>query len=81
MSYPNSVDEINEGMLEEGYDMLEGFEKDFEDMKIGMRYEQKKADNLAKSGYGYWLDNCGDDVWYCQHCLQPECGKRMARRI
>ena len=32
---------------------------------------------ISDRGFGYWLDNCGDDKWYCEHCLQPECRKRM----
>lgn len=34
----------------------------------------------------YWSDNCGGDEehtaeWYCRHCDQEECCKRVARRI
>lgn len=80
MGFPYSTSEIDMGMLQEGYDELEGFEKDYADMMINMRSDQAKADKLQQRGYGYWLDNCGDDVWYCEHCLQPECNKRMAKR-
>lgn len=80
MGFPNSVSEIDSGMLQEGYDELEGFEKDYADLRISMSLDQAKADKLQQGGYGYWLDNCGDGVWYCEHCLQPECNKRMAKR-
>lgn len=77
MGYPNSVEEIDEGLIHEGLDELSEIEYDFIMSRI---HDQNKANRLAEEGYGYWLDNCGDDIWYCEHCLQPECGKRMAKR-
>ena len=48
--------------------------------------KKKKMNKLAAKGYGYWLDNCGDEIngdpsYYCKRCLQPECGKRLANCI
>lgn len=77
MGYPNSVEEIDEGLIHEGLDELSEIEYDFIMSRV---HDQNKANKLAEDGYGYWLDNCGDDIWYCEHCLQPECGKRMAKR-
>ena len=81
MGMPYSTEEIDSGMLWEGYDSLEGLDKVYEDTRIQMKIDQARENKLNKVGYGYWLDNCGDDVWYCQHCLQPECDKRMAKRV
>lgn len=77
MGYPNSVEEIDEGLIHEGLDELSEIEYNF---IVGKIHDQNKSDKLTTMGYGYWLDNCGDGVWYCEHCLQPECGKRMAKR-
>ena len=77
----NSVDEIDMGMLSEGYDELDEVEREYADEMLRRERENKKYADLAKRGFGYWLDNCGDGEWYCKHCLQPECGKRMAPRI
>ena len=77
MGYPNSVEEIDEGLTHEGFDELPEWEQNLILDKI---HDQNKSDRLASMGYGYWLDNCGDDIWYCEHCLQPDCGKRMAKR-
>ena len=77
MGYPNSVEEIDEGLTHEGLDELSEIEYDFIMSRV---HDQNKANKLAEDGYDYWLDNCGDDIWYCEHCLQPECGKRMAKR-
>ena len=77
MGYPNSVEEIDEGLIHEGFDELPEWEQNLILDKI---HDQNKYDRLASMGYGYWLDNCGDDIWYCEHCLQPECCKRMAKR-
>ena len=42
--------------------------------------ETEEQRNAIENGYGYWLDNCGDDIWYCDHCFQKyECGKRLRR--
>ena len=39
---------------------------------------QNVSNRLAERDLGYWLDNCGDGKWYCDHCLQKyECGKRI----
>lgn len=77
MGYPNSVEEIDEGLIHEGFDELPEWEQKLTLDKI---HDQNKSNKLASMGYGYWLDNCGDDIWYCEHCLQPDCGKRMAKR-
>ena len=77
MGYPNSVEEIDEGLMHEGFDELPEWEQNLILDKI---HDQNKANKLAEMDYGYWLDNCGDDIWYCEHCVQPECGKRMAKR-
>lgn len=71
-----SVEEIDTGMLSEGYAELNDFERMFEDNRMKLQRENEKYERLAEQGYGYWLDNCGDDGWYCAHCLQRECGKR-----
>lgn len=72
----NSVEEIDTGMLAEGYAELDDFERMFEEERMEMQRQNEKYDKLAESGFGVWLDNCGDDDWYCAHCLQRECGKR-----
>ena len=76
MGYPNSVEEIDEGLIHEGFDELPEFEQN---LILNIIHDQNKSDRLAKLCYGYYLDNCGDDIWYCEHCLQPECGKRMGK--
>lgn len=84
MGYPNSVEEIDRGLLAEGLNELldsDSAEKTFYEMEREMKKGMQPIMNAQRRGYGYWLDNCGDDKWYCQHCLQPECGKRMAKRI
>lgn len=77
MGYPNSVEEIDNGMLHEGIDMLDGFELAEYELQSEMRHFFNKNKERQSGDYGYWLDNCGDDIWYCQHCLQTECNKRM----
>ena len=77
MGYPNSVEEIDEGLIHEGFDELPEWEQNLILDKI---HDQNKSNKLASRGYGYWLDNCGDDIWYCEHCLQPDCDKRMVKR-
>ena len=58
---------------------------DFADiMELSIRGSIKQIEederNAVDRGYGYWLDNCGDDIWYCDHCFQKyECGKRLKR--
>lgn len=79
MGYPNSVEEITPGMIAEGIESLEGFELEEYKYNLELAKEERKATMLARKGYGYWLDNCGDGTWYCEHCLQPECGKREAK--
>lgn len=76
MGYPNSTEEIDPGMIMEGIESLEGFEL----AEYRLEQEQRKSDRIFFKGhYGYWLDNCGDESWYCEHCIQPECGKREAK--
>ena len=78
-----SVEEIDMGMLAEGLDELmdDPIARDFWEEEQAKKKALQPILNAQKSGYGYWLDNCGDGEWYCQHCLQPECLKRMAKRI
>lgn len=79
----NSVEEIDSGLLVEGFDdmMDDPIAKMFWEEEQERRKALQPILDAQKRGYGYWLDNCGDSEWYCQHCLQPECGKRMAKRI
>lgn len=79
MSCPNSVEEIDIGLIAEGIDSLDGIELEEYKFRNQLAKEQHLANERAKAGYGYWLDNCGDGAWYCEHCLQPECGKREAK--
>lgn len=90
MSYPNSVEEIDIGMTAEGLDDLlnSGDELAIAEYKLRQEFfsEQRKTERLSAHGYGYYLDNCWDEVdgdssYYCKRCLQPECCKRLARRI
>ena len=76
----NSVEEIDHGILAEGFEemMNDPIIKSEWEAECEQRVYFKRLERLSDNGYGYWLDNCGDDEWYCQHCLQPECGKRMA---
>jgi hypothetical protein len=69
MSMPNSVEEIDNGMLHEGISQLDVMERFFYEMKTEMRH--------AYSGKEYMLDHCGEGAEYCRMCRQPECGKRM----
>lgn len=44
---------------------------------------QKFIDKIAAERYGYWTDDChdevdGDPAYYCKRCIQPECSKRLA---
>ena len=78
MSMPNSVDEIDIGMVAEGLAELPAAEYDF---WMSTRIDQNRTNNLTEKGYGYWLDNCGEEVdgdpyYFCKRCLQPECNKR-----
>lgn len=73
MGFPNSVDEIDAGMLAEGFDQLPEWEKN---LMLSISNDRKRAERYENSGFGYWLDNCGDDEWYCKHCLQTDCEKR-----
>lgn len=79
----NSVEEINEGTLAEGFDemMQDPVSRLFWENEQKYKKALQPILNAQKNGYGYWLDNCGDGEWYCQHCLQPDCGKRMAEKI
>lgn len=82
MSYPYSVEEINRGMIAEGIDEILNSNDSIAIEEYNFRHEllreQHLADGKQSGDFGYWLDDCGDDIWYCQHCLQPECGKREA---
>ena len=82
MSYPNSVEEINQGLIAEGLDALlnsDSAEKVAYETERDIKNGLKPIFDKQNRGYGYWLDNCGDDAWYCEHCLQEDCGKRMAK--
>lgn len=71
MGMPNSVEEIeiNNGMIQEGIDMLDEIELAFFEKDLEMR--------KAYTGKTYMLDHCGDGPEYCRQCCQPECRKRM----
>jgi hypothetical protein len=69
MPMPNSEEEIDVGMVQEGIDGLEGMDRFFYEMEEDIRH--------AYSGKQYMLDHCGDGAEYCRQCCQPECGKRM----
>jgi hypothetical protein len=69
MSMPYSVEEIDEGLISEGLDELNGMERYFHDLNAEMRREY--------TGKTYNLDHCGDGAEYCRECCQPECGKRI----
>lgn len=69
MSMPNSVEEIDAGMIAEGIDDMDGLSKMFYEMRLDM------MKNCV--GKTYNLDHCGDGPEYCRECCQPECGKRM----
>lgn len=73
----NSVEEINKGTLAEGYDTLNEVDKEAVAFLEELDQLNEIENKISERGFGYWLDNCGDDKWYCEHCLQPECGKRM----
>lgn len=88
MGYPNSVEEIDIGMISEGIDMLLESNDEFAIAKYKLHQElsrdQATMDRLASYGYGYYLDNCHDEVdgdpsYYCKLCLQPECDKRLVK--
>lgn len=69
---------FTESDFEEGYEeLVRRSEYDYEDaMFLDQLYDRRKAKKYG--GFGVWLDNCGDDVWYCNHCYQQnECGKRL----
>lgn len=76
--FPCSVEDIDNGAIHEALDQMNEFELEEYNFKIDLLKSQKKADRLQSNDFGYWLDNCGDDKWYCEHCLQPECSKRIA---
>lgn len=82
MSYPYSVKEIDTGMIVEGIDEIlnsgDAFAIEEYKLKAELSKEQYHTNKKQSDNFGYWLDNCGDGIWYCQHCLQPECGKREA---
>ena len=75
MAMPCSVQEIDDGMIAEGWDQLDDDERKY------WENEERNKRFLERCGgaYGYYLDNCGDGEWYCAHCFQPECGKRLAK--
>lgn len=77
--FPCSVEDIDNGAIHEALDQMNDFELAEHDFKVDLAMQQKRADQLQSNHFGYWLDNCGDDKWYCEHCLQPDCGKRLAK--
>ena len=88
MGYPNSTNEIDASMITTGIEELLNSDdivaKEEHKFKLELARKQRKADRLAAMGYGYYLDNCGDEVdgdpaYYCRRCIQPECGKRLAK--
>lgn len=76
MGFPNSVEEIDNGLLYEGLDMLNKIERCYDNYQRKSNYEFNKLFSKQRDEFGYWLDNCGDNEWYCKHCLQPECENR-----
>ena len=50
MGYPNSVEEIDEGLVHEGLDELSEIEYGFIMSRV---HDQNKANKLAEEGYGY----------------------------
>ncbi len=75
---PYSVSEINEFTIWEGLDQMDDIEAEF---LIGLKIDEirERGNQKRHPNLGYWLDNCGDDKWYCDNCLQRrECGKRIA---
>ena len=79
MSFPYSVDEIDNGMIWEGIESLNDIERAEFDLRMELKQQQLEVDKSQYGDFGYWTDNCGDDLWYCEHCIQPECCKRMAK--
>lgn len=75
MGMPYEAEEIDSGMIWEGIEELPPIERD---IQMALIYDRARADKVAAHGHGlgYWLDNCGDDEWYCRHCLQKDCEKR-----
>ena len=48
------------------------------DRRIEIIQQNALSKRLSSRDYGYYLDNCGDGKWYCDHCLQRhDCGKRI----
>lgn len=74
----NSVEELDIGMTTEGRDELEGLDKFLYDRQSKVIHAFRKIQDIQCKDYSYWIDNCGDDKWYCEHCLQPDCTKREA---
>ena len=78
MSMPCSVQEIDAGMIKEGYAQMDDFEREMLDNE---EQNRRHLERYNGTSYGYYLDNCGDGEWYCEHCLQPDCGKRLAKNL
>lgn len=82
MGMPYSVEEIDNGMIAEGIDEILNSNNPIAIEEYNFRQElsreQHQIDKKQSGDFGYWLDNCGDDIWYCKHCLQPKYCKREA---
>lgn len=77
MGFPNSVSEIDAGLLAEGFDSLPDYERDF---LIERAHNRHISDELDARGFGYYIDDdvcCAEN---CPWCLQPECCKREKPR-
>lgn len=75
MSMPYDAEDIDPGMIWEGIEELPWPERE---IQMALIYDRAQAERMAENGRGVgcWLDNCGDDEWYCRHCFQQECEKR-----
>lgn len=66
MGMPYSVEEIDEGMIAEGIDQLLDSDDPIAIEEYKMRQElsreQHRIDKKQGGDFGYWTDNCGDDV-------------------
>lgn len=66
MGMPYSVEEIDNGMIAEGIDQLLDSDNPIAIEEYKMRQElsreQHRIDKKQGGNFGYWTDNCGDDV-------------------
>lgn len=62
MSFPCSVDEIDNGMIWEGIESLNDIERAEVDLRMELKQQQLEVDKSQYGDFGYWTDNCGDDL-------------------